>query len=67
MSVILNEEGKEDILKRASFLRLPITKEQLQGNLEVVRDYSISNNYVIAIPKCFQRMAISKTYCSCCA
>jgi hypothetical protein len=64
MSVILSEEGKTDILKRASFLKLPITKEQLQGSLEVVRDYTQSNNYLIAIPKCFQRMAISKNYCS---
>ena len=67
MCVILNEEGKEDILKRASFLRLPITKEQLQGNLEVAKEYSISNDYLIVIPKCFQRMAISKTYCSVCS
>jgi hypothetical protein len=67
MSVILNEEGKEDILKRASFLRLPITKEQLQGHLEVARDYSVSNNYLIIIPRCFQRIAISKTYCSVCS
>lgn len=67
MCVILNEEGKEDILKRASFLRLPITREQLQGSLEVIKELTQSNNYLITIPKCFQRMAISKNHCSCCS
>ena len=64
MCVVLSPEGKEDILKRAIFLRLPITQEQLNGSLEVIRDYSISNNFLIAIPKCFQKMAISKCFCS---
>lgn len=67
MKIILNKEGQEDILKRASLLKLPITKEQLQGSLEVTRDYTLSNNYLIAIPKCFQRMAVSKNYCSVCS
>jgi len=67
MSVILNEEGKEDILKRASFLRLPITREQLQGNLEVVKEHIKDNDYLISIPKCFQKMVVSRNYCSCCS
>jgi len=63
MSIVLKEEGKKDILKRATFLKLPITKEQLNGNLEVVKIYPSSNDYLITIPKCFQKMAISKNLC----
>jgi hypothetical protein len=63
MSIVLKEEGKEDILKRAGFLRLPITKEQLNGSLEVVKIYLSTNDYLITIPKCSQKMAISKNLC----
>jgi hypothetical protein len=63
MSIILKEEGKEDIMKRAIFLRLPITQEQLNGRLEVIREFSKGEDYLIAIPRCFQRMAISKKFC----
>ena len=63
MSILLKEEGKEDIMKRAIFLRLPITLEQLNGPLEVIKEYPKGEDYMIAIPRCGQRMAISKKYC----
>lgn len=68
MSIFLDSEGKEDILKRASLLRLPITAEQLNGPLEVVVGYSQTQtkNYLISIPRCFQKLAILKKYCSIC-
>jgi hypothetical protein len=68
MSIFLDSEGKEDILKRASLLRLPITIEQLNGPLEVVDGYSQtqSKNYLISIPRYFQKLAILKKYCSIC-
>jgi hypothetical protein len=64
MSIVLKEEGKEDIMKRAIFLRLPITQEQLNGPLEVIWEYPKGEDYLIAIPRCFQKMAISKKFCS---
>lgn len=63
MSILLKEEGKEDIMKRAIFLKLPITKEQLEGSLSVINEWPQGVNYLIAIPRCFQKIAIKKSYC----
>jgi hypothetical protein len=64
MCIVLDREGKDDILKRASFLKLSISEEQLNGSLEVVKEYPTRDDFLIIIPRCFQRLAISKKFCS---
>lgn len=64
MKIVLNDEGKNDILKRAKLLKLSITEEQLSLPLEVVQDYFKLNCYLVFIPKCYQRLAVDKNHCS---
>ena len=64
MKIVLNEEGKKDILNRAKLLKIRITEEQLTLPLEVVKEHFQLDSYLIFIPDCYQRLAVSKNNCS---